>query len=232
MQVKTKNMIVGALVVLLVSMLWYRVVYSPMESKASKAKTAAHDADTSAANLRQALAGTSSNSKKNKAQDVSTQKMLAGIPLERAQASFLRSLDALRVSSGALWQSVTPSAPTVSGTVTSMTVAITAAGTEDQVARYVAGLSALKRVFVLDNLTITKGGSTSAAGTVTTGHAGAVFFGDVMQLQISGRIFSQPAAPAAATTGTGSPSGSSTTPTTGAPAPTGGAAAPNGNVNG
>ena len=57
MQVKTKNLLVGALVVLLVGALWYKVVYSPMESKASKAKTAAHDADTSAASLRQALGG-------------------------------------------------------------------------------------------------------------------------------------------------------------------------------
>ena len=55
MQVKTKNLLIGAIVVLLVGLLWYKVVYSPMESKASKAKTAAHQADATAASLRQEL---------------------------------------------------------------------------------------------------------------------------------------------------------------------------------
>ena len=43
MQVKTKIIAVGALLVLLVGVLWYRVVVSPMQSNASKANTAASD---------------------------------------------------------------------------------------------------------------------------------------------------------------------------------------------
>ena len=37
--------------------------------------------------------------------------MLAAIPVDAAEASFLRSIDALRVASGADWQSITPSRP-------------------------------------------------------------------------------------------------------------------------
>lgn len=217
MQVKTKNLVVGALAVLLVGALWYRVVYSPMESKASKAKAAAHEADTTAENLRQALG--ESAKPKNKAADVSSQAMLAAVPADSAEASFLRGLDAVRIVSGADWQSVTPIAPTTSGTVSSMTVAITVQGTEDQLARYLNGLNGMKRLFVVDNVSINGTGPAAAGGT-GQGSPGAVFFGDKFQAAISGRIFSQPSAVATATAGA-TTAGAATTPVTGAPAPTG-----------
>jgi Tfp pilus assembly protein PilO len=208
-QVKTKNLVVGAVVVLLVGLLWYRAVYSPMESKASKAKSAALAADTSSANLRQALTGASST-KKNNGQTATSQEMLTAIPIETAQASFLRSIDAIRVSSGAAWQTITPGTPTPAGSFVTISMAITAQGTEAEIARYVAGLSTMQRVFIVDNVTIQSGAGAPAGSGTARGHAGAVFLGDLQQLQISGRIFSSASAVASATT-----------PATGAPAPTG-----------
>jgi len=223
-QVKTKNLIVGALVVLLVGALWYRVVYSPMESAASKAKSAARDADTTSANLRQALNGTSSANKKAKTKDASSASMLAAVPTDSAQATFLRNLETLRLASGAEWQSVTPTVPSLAGTVTSINVAISVQGSQEQIDRYVAGLAGMKRLFVIDNLAISPAGSTgSATAGPVQGHPGSTFVGDLFSAQIAGRIFSQPAAAAAATagsTGTGT-GGTATTPVTGAPAPTG-----------
>jgi hypothetical protein len=150
--------------------------------------------------------------------------MLAAVPADNAEASFLRAVDTLRVTSGAQWQSITPSIPTPAGSVTSINVAISLQGTEDQVARYVAGLAGLKRLFVLDNLSITPNGSNAAAGSAAPqGRPGSTFVGDKMAATIAGRIVSQPAATAVATgtTGTGT-AGSATRPATGAPAPTGG----------
>ena len=40
MQVKTKNLMVGGLIVLLTLLLWYKMLYSPTASKVSKAHTA------------------------------------------------------------------------------------------------------------------------------------------------------------------------------------------------
>src|SRR5207253_9849938 len=127
-------------------------VYSPIESKASKAKTAAHDADRTAATLRQEI---SAATKRAKAQSVATEVLLAAVPIDAAEASFLRSIDALRVSSGADWQSITPAPPTSAGNIATITVGISVQGSEDQLARYVSGLSDLKRLFVLDTLTLT-----------------------------------------------------------------------------
>ncbi|HEY5173131.1 MAG TPA: type 4a pilus biogenesis protein PilO [Acidimicrobiia bacterium] len=202
MQVKTKNLLVSALVVLLVGALWYKVVYSPMESKASKAKIAAHDADTSAAGLRQALGDTSAAKKAN-GHDVPLGVMLAAIPVDSAEASFLRGIDALRVVSGADWQSITPASPVSTGNLTTITVGISVQGTEDELNRYVSGLAELKRIFVTDNVTITASGKGQ----------GNVFAAGLLQLQVSGRIFSQPAAISSATAGATGTAGSATTPT-------------------
>jgi Tfp pilus assembly protein PilO len=220
-QVKTKNLVVGAIVVLLVGLLWYRVVYSPIESKASKAKTAAQQADVTAASLRQELAAAA---KKAKAQNVPTEVLLAAVPLDAAEASFLRSVDSLRVSSGAEWQSITPALPTTTGNLASISVGISVQGSEDQLARYVSGLSDLKRLFVLDTLSISASTGNATSGSAPNAAPGNVFSSGRLQMQISGRIFTQPTV---VPTGTGTAGAAGTrTPATGAAAPTGGATSP------
>jgi Tfp pilus assembly protein PilO len=222
-QVKAKNAMLSALVVLLVGALWYRVVYSPMESKASKAKTAAHEADDNAANLRQRIDTLNEAKKKAKQHEVAKSVMVAAIPADAAQASFLRAIDALRISSGADWQAITPVAPVSTGTITTINVSISVQGTEEQLMRYQSGLYDLKRIFVLDNLSLTQNGSAAAPGSAPQAAPGASFVGDQMQMQISGRIFSQPATASSATGGSGTSGtgGGATTPATGAPAPAG-----------
>jgi Tfp pilus assembly protein PilO len=194
-QVKTKNLVMGALVVLFVGLLWFQFVYSSMENKASKARTAAHDADQSAAQLRRQLAG--GTAKKPKSQDATSQAMLQAVPVDAAEASFLRDIDALRVQSGAAWQSITPTPGTASAVgsanLVTINVGITVQGTNAQLLQYVSGLSAIKRVFVVDNITLTANGSKGPAGS----SPGASPSTDQMQLQVTGRIFSQAAAPAA-----------------------------------
>ncbi len=217
MQVKAKNLLVAGIVVLLVGLLWYTVVYSPMEAKASKAKTAAHAADSSAATMRTAISSAAAAKKATKAHVVSTAAMLAAIPVDDAEAAFLRSVDALRVTSGASWQSITPtapsaqsassipsaaSAPSASAGIATINVVITVQGSSAELLRYASGLYDLKRIFLLDNMSLTVGTSASSGSAPAPG-----------QLQISGRIFKQPSVAAAGTTGT-----AGTTPVTGAPA--------------
>ncbi|HEV7524265.1 MAG TPA: type 4a pilus biogenesis protein PilO [Acidimicrobiia bacterium] len=223
MQVKTKNLVVGALVVSLVGLLWYRVVYSSMESKASKATSAAHDADVTSANLRKELSGVVAQ-KPKKGQEISAELLRGALPTDAAEASFLRGIDTIRVKSGADWQSVTPTAPVAGIGITTVNVSITAQGTEDQLKRYIAGIYGLQRVFIIDNVSFSGSGSSAPAGSAATprGVAGQTFIGDKLQLTIAGRIFSQPTAAPTGTsvTGTGT---AGRTPTTGAPAPTGAA---------
>jgi Tfp pilus assembly protein PilO len=227
-QVKTKTLIVGGLAVLMVGLLWFRVVYSPIKSKTSKANAAAHDAQTEADNLQKAIDDIMAANKKAAAKDVGTAKMLEAVPAETAEASFLRKLDVVRAVSGANWQSVTPSAPTATGGVTNISVSISVFGNENSLARYLSGLYAMKRVFIPDNVTLTPNGSGGIPGQTATVPDGALFAGGLMQMQVSGRIFAGPAAVESPVTSTGgaAPTGASTgAPTTGSataptPAPT------------
>jgi Tfp pilus assembly protein PilO len=201
-QVKTKNLLMGALVVLFVGLAWFQFVYSPMENKASKARTAAHDADQSAAQLRRELAGGTTKTPKN--DDASSVAMLQAVPVDPAESTFLREIDALRVQTGAAWQSITPTVgaagPVGSTNVTTINVGITVQGTSNQLLQYVGGLSGLKRIFVADNVTLTANGSKAPAGSP----GGASSTSDQMALQVTGRIFSQAAAAAGSTGSTSS----------------------------
>ena len=230
MQVKTKTLIVGTLAVLMVGVLWYRMVYSPIKSKTSKANAAAHNSQLEADNLQKAIDDLTSTNKKNATQDIGTATMLQAVPATTAEASFLRSLDTIRVGSGADWQSVSPSTPTPSGSVTSINVSITVQGDEAQLARYLNGLYGMRRIFVADNVTLTQSGSTSAAGQPVLAPAGALFLGGQMQLQVSGRIFASAAPTTPASSGTGSTSTATGSTSTGT-ATTGGATAPAGVQN-
>lgn len=224
MQVKAKNAMLSAVVVLLVGALWYKVVYSSMESKASKAKTAAHNADETAANLQARINAINTAKKKDKAHAVSKSALLTAVPADAAEASFLRAIDALRISSGADWQSISPGAPVLSGALTTINVAVTVQGTESQLMSYENGLYDLKRIFVLDGLSISANGSAVAPGVVNRGSAGSVFSGDRLQMQLTGRIFSQAAAVGSATAGATGTTGAATgvkSPAVGAPAPAG-----------
>jgi Tfp pilus assembly protein PilO len=200
-QVKAKNAMLSALVVLLVGALWYKVVYSSMESKASKAKTAAHNDEATAANLQARINTLKAEKKKEQAHAVSSAVLKAAVPGDAAEASFLRAVDALRISSGADWQSISPGAPVLVGTLTTINVAITVQGTESQLTSYQNGLYDLKRIFVLDGLSISPNGSAPAAGSAPRASAGGLFSGDTLQMQITGRIFSQAAAVASGATG-------------------------------
>lgn len=214
MQVKTKNLIVGALIVVFVGAMWYQFVYSPMESKASKAKSAAHDADLQATNLKQALAASSSK-KPNAKADVANSDLIAALPADSAEATFFRSLESLRISSGADWSSVTPSAATPSGSLSVVTVGISVTGDEAQLERYAAGLAGMKRIFVVDNLSISGGASDGSGGA--SGGTGPLFSSSKLSMSVSGRIFSQATAlapTAAGATGT-TPAATSTPAATG-----------------
>jgi Tfp pilus assembly protein PilO len=215
----------STLVVLLVGALWYKVVYSPMESKASKAKSAAHDSDETAANLRARIDAVNSAKAKAKTHAVANKLLLEAVPADAAEAAFLRGVDTLRISSGADWQAITPAAPVLAGALSTINVSITVQGTYSQLMSYESGLYDLKRIFLVDSSNISSAGSTDAPGAAPQVSSGPVFNGDLLQLQVTGRVFSQPAASVAsgangASGASGSPA-AATTPATGAPAPTG-----------
>jgi Tfp pilus assembly protein PilO len=224
-QVKTKNLMVIGLAVLLVLLMWYRFAYSPMQSQASKASTATKDAEARAKTLRTQLDGTAPK-KKTAASELSSAELQAAIPADPQLASLLRSVDEVKAASGISWQSITTATPTVVGGLAAMNVGITAQGSYQQVHSYVARLLGLKRLMVIDMVSFTAGGGTSGSTSTASGPpVGTVFAGTgappVLQAQISARVFSQPTAPAIAANGIATPTATGSAPAAASTPPAG-----------
>ena len=197
-QVKMKNVAVIALAVLLVVFLWYRMVYSSMESQANKADQAAHDAKARTDSLQAQLSKLTGGSAKQKA---SADELNRAIPLTPELSNFLRSLQQVRDAAGipAAFQTIQPSPPASVGGSTSISLTITVQGGYAQIIDYVNRLDKLKRMVLIDSVQMTAG---AADGAVSTGGAptGQVFAGQgappQLSVQIGARLLTQ-AAPVA-----------------------------------
>jgi Tfp pilus assembly protein PilO len=206
--VKTKNIAVIILAVLLVTLLWHRVVYSSMGNQASKANQAAEDAEMQAKTLEaqvRALGGLDAQRK-----NPSLQELQNAIPEGPALASFLRAVDTVRVQSGVGFQSIVPNPPAPDGGIASVNLGITVQGTYEQVRDYADRLESLSRLVVVDNVTMNAGAAADGA-TSEGGPTGNVFAGagaaPLVSLQLSARVFtSQAPVVATPTPGAGRPS--------------------------
>jgi Tfp pilus assembly protein PilO len=203
---KQKNLMVGALVAAFVLVLWYMMLFSPTGSKASKANKATAEAQTKVktlqAEIRKIAPAQSGSQKELEA------KLQTAIPKTPAEAEFLRQLDSIKAATGVEFQSVSPGAPVTAGGLSTISVSIVVKGSVAQVMSYLGRLEKLQRLFVTDNVGVTAAGSTSNAGaTPSGGPVGNVFAGmgapPALQVQITGRVFTQAVVAAAGATATG-----------------------------
>jgi Tfp pilus assembly protein PilO len=203
-QVKTKDIAVIGLAIILVLFLWYRFVYSSMDSQASKATQAAQDAKTQADSLQHQLNELTGTSQKKKASNDELQK---AIPPTPDVGAFLRQVQQVRDSVGIpdAFQTIVPTAPTAQSGGGTVGMGITVKGSYSQMMDYVNRLNKLSRLVVIDNVQIT---ASTAGGTSSGGPTGEVFAGQgappELSMQISARLFTS-AAPPVSTTGSAAP---------------------------
>ncbi len=198
MQVKTKNVAVVALGVVLVLLLWYRTVYSSMSSQASKSKQATQNAQLQVDALQRQLRLTTGDGG-GQAKKASADELQHAIPVTPGLSNFLRTTDKIRTASGVGFQSITPSAPTLVGGVQTINLGIVVQGEYRQVLAYLDALMKTRRLVVIDNVNVTGGGASGASsapgGATAGGPAGEVFAGvgapPLLQVQLTARLFTQ-----------------------------------------
>jgi Tfp pilus assembly protein PilO len=208
--VKTKNLIVIALASFFALYLWYAFIYSGMQSQASKANTAAKEAQARVATLQHQLDGSGTATNKKKPGQPDAADLNNAIPADPAESQLLRDINGVVSSSGVAWQTVQPGAPTASGQLQSMTVGITAGGTYSQLSQTVKNLLAMKRLLIVDSVAFTQSGGSGSGASGSSASGG-------LQLAVTARVFAQ------ASLGTAAGAGTATTPgaTPSAPAATG-----------
>jgi Tfp pilus assembly protein PilO len=211
---------VGVLVTLLVVVLWYRVAYSPAKSSAAKAKDQTEQTKNRTDTLKRQIQGDAAK-KKEKAEAIPSSKLVAAVPVDDQITTFLRRSDAIALSSGVNYQSVTPSLGGPSGGVSVINVGMTVDGSYASVMTYLRTMMNDKRILLIDNVSVTAGGSENAANS-GGGPAGPVFAGagaaPNLQITISGRLFAQPDTTALATSPAGAGASQTVSPA-GGPAP-------------
>ncbi|HVJ97102.1 MAG TPA: type 4a pilus biogenesis protein PilO, partial [Acidimicrobiia bacterium] len=199
-QVKTKNLLVGILVMVLVVALWYKVLYSPAKSSATKANDQAEQVQQQVDVMRTQVASETAK-RKEAAAAVPAKKLQAAVPVNDQLTTFIRKSDALANSSGVAWQSVTPTAPTTDGSMQTINVAVNVAGGYASVMAYLRGMLGAERILIIDNVAFTAAAPVGDAGK-GGGLSGEVF-GSVggtpsLQVTIAGRLFAQADAAASA----------------------------------
>lgn len=217
---KTKNLMVGALLALLVLVLFYRVVYSSMTSQASKAKTNQQNYESQAQQLERQLQQLTGGGTGGAPKAVSKDELAAAVPPAANETEFIRLLDQIRDESGVAVQQISPAQPTsatagaaASGAtsstpagITAINVGITVQGSYAQVQDYVNRLVHAPRLLVIDSENVTPGGSSSGTSS-SGGPVGPVFAGQgsapTLSAQLTVRLFTM----ASGSTATGSATG-------------------------
>jgi len=226
-QVKTKNIAVIALGVLLVLLLWYRLVYSSMSNQATKAKQATHDAQLRVDALQHQLRLTTGGAN-GEAKKASADELQHAIPVTPALSDFLRTTDRIRAQTAVGFQSITPSAPTVIGGVQAISLGIVVQGEYRQVLAYLDALMKTPRLVIVDNLNVTGAGASGSAppgGATAGGPTGELFAGvgapPMLQVQLTARLFAQPPAGLATGSTSSGATGSARAPASGQTSPSG-----------
>ncbi len=158
MQVKTKNLMVGILVAVLVLLLWYRVAYAPAKSSAAKAKDQTQQLEDRAATLQRQLDG-DAKKKKEKQEAIPSTKLVAAVPVNDKITAFLRRTDQIAATSGVDYQSVTPTLGSAEGGLSVINVGVTVDGSYASVMSYLGTMLSDSRIMLMDNVSLTAGGA-------------------------------------------------------------------------
>jgi preprotein translocase subunit YajC len=205
---------VGALLTLLVLVLFYRVVYSSMQGQASKAKKNQQNYETQISSLQHQLKIVTGGGGSGPTKGVSKDELAAAVPPAANEAEFLRIFNQIADASGVTLQQVTPTNPqgatsasasasaTTTAGVQTISLGITIQGDYGEVQDYVNRLVHAPRLLIIDSENVTSGASSSGAQT-SGGPVGQVFAGQgsapLLTVQLTARIFTLAAASSTAT---------------------------------
>ena len=219
---KTKNLVVSAIIGLLVMALWYNFLLKPSRSDVSKVKAETAVERTKLQPLQAQLAQANIDAAHASTFKARLAALKHAVPDSPELANFIRDANAIADASHIRWQSVSHGPPASSAEgVSSIAVGIDIQGTYEQVLDYLGRIAALKRLVVIDSITFSAAGTTgtgATAGSAVDASTGPFSGGSTLAVTMTGRMFDTAPAVAATTGGTAAaaPVTATTTPVGGA----------------
>jgi Tfp pilus assembly protein PilO len=201
---KTKNLAVSIIVAVLVVALWWTMLLKPTRAKVAKAKKDATAQEAKLAPLQQQLSQAQRDAAHAAEFKAQLESLQLALPNSPALAAFIRNANGIASAAGVKWQSVTHATPTPGlGGVQSISVSLQVQGPYGHIIDYLSRLASLKRLLVVDNLSLAASSSSTSAvaGGASSQSTGPFSGGDQLTATIAGRMFAMPDASAAATLG-------------------------------
>jgi Tfp pilus assembly protein PilO len=196
---RSRVVIVGVLVGVVVLLLWNLLIFAPKGRDLSAAKKEAQAAQQVEVQLRQTLTALQEISKNGPEIAAKLDRLSAAVPTAPDLDGFILSANQIAVQSGIDWLSVSPSVaqPGTSGpSVIPLTMSIQ--GGFFQVLDYLNRLEDLGRLVIVDSINATAAGaqgtSTGGTGSATGSTTGA----PTLSVTLTGRMFTMAAPPAPA----------------------------------
>ena len=231
---KSRVIAVVALVVVGIVIAWNALFFGPAGDDVTKATTRVATAQQQQSQFATQLRALEAIAKRGPEFQAAVDKLNSAVPLKADQEGFLRSADAIKTAAGVDWVSIAAAPPTLGASGPSeIGVQVVVIGGFFQVLDYLNRFEALRRLVVIDSLTVTAGDtSTTAAGGAKAATRTAKNGAPTLTVNLTARIFTQAPAPnpggkGARSTASGSTSGS--TPTQGPTATS--PSVPNGSVS-
>jgi type IV pilus assembly protein PilO len=230
--VKRNALLIGGAVAVVIVLLWYFLLYAPLNDDLSSAQAQVAQEQKTTSDLQGQLAQLESQKQNGTQQQALLRRLDAAVPKEPDLAEFIIQANDIADQAGISFLSIAPSPPAAgNGGASVINLTITISGSFFQLEDYLRQLEQLERLVIVDGLNITASSGSSAGGTgAVTDETSS---GTTLNVTLTGRMFTRAAPPASSGTGgTTTPStpstpststpGESTTTTTTAGATTGG----------
>jgi Tfp pilus assembly protein PilO len=232
--VKRNQLLIGAAAVLAIVLVWYFLLYSPLNDDLSSAQAQRSSEEKRSDALEADLARLQSQAKNATQQQALLRRLDAAVPAQPDLAEFIVQANDIADQSGISFLSIAPSPPSAgSGGASEIKLTMSISGSFFQLQDYLRQLEQLERLVIVDGITISSSTATSEGTGGTTGTDTETTSADGVSLSVTltARMFTR-AAPATAdgsstggstsngtttTTVPGGATSSTTAPTTGAP---------------
>jgi len=203
--VKRNALLVGAAIAVAIVLLWYFVLYAPLNDDLSSAQDQVAQEQKTTQSLQAKLAQLESQKQNGTQQQALLRRLDAAVPKEPDLAEFIIQANDIADQSGIEFLSIAPTPPAAGSGVSVINLTITISGGFFQLQDYLRQLEQLERLVIVDGINVS---ASTGSGAGATGLE-ATSSGTSLSVTLTGRMFTRAAA--AATPGG---TGGTTTPTT------------------
>lgn len=173
---RQRKIMIGVVVALVVILIWFVAIFNPEGHKLASVNGSVQSAQTEQTSLQARLEQLKRYSSESTALQALGAKLGAAVPGTDDVYDYVTVISDAASSTGVKVSSINPSTPTSQGSLAVIPVTISVTGTYSQTLHFLEALYSLSRLTVINQVSISGGGSGSNRGSVlTASFSGSIF---------------------------------------------------------